>query len=214
MPKSATPPGAPARAIDWEAIEGEYRAGVLSIREIAKRFNVCDGAIRKHAKAHDWQRDLTKQVNAAVRTQLVRTEVRTGNVRTERELVDAAADTVVQVVKHHRRDIAQGRTLLELLFGQLTAAATERDAVEDAVIAETKEDANAARRAQMFKAVSLPTHAATMRDLAQALRHVVVLERQAYSLDDRAPEEPEQGAQLTAKVAGKILTDLNALAAG
>jgi hypothetical protein len=136
-------------------------------------------------------------------------------VVTEREIVEQAAETVVGVVKVHRKDIAHGRAIVELLFSQLNYAAAKRDEVQAEIVAETVGDAAAAnRRAQMFRAVALPTHAATMRDLAQALRHVITLERQAFSLDDRPADEPEQADAVSTKIAGKILADLNAIAAG
>jgi len=34
------------KTVDWEAIEREYRAGQLSLREIGRRFDVTDTAVR------------------------------------------------------------------------------------------------------------------------------------------------------------------------
>jgi hypothetical protein len=42
---------------DWVAIEGEYRAGVHSLRAIAEKHGITEGAIRKRAKAKGWLRD-------------------------------------------------------------------------------------------------------------------------------------------------------------
>ena len=39
--------------IDWEAIEGMYRAGLLSVREIARSHGVSHVAILKRAKADE-----------------------------------------------------------------------------------------------------------------------------------------------------------------
>jgi predicted DNA-binding protein YlxM (UPF0122 family) len=47
---------------DWEAIEREYRAGQLSVREIARQYAVSEGAIRKRAKAEGWERALADVV--------------------------------------------------------------------------------------------------------------------------------------------------------
>lgn len=40
--------------VDWQAIEAGYRAGECSVRELARRENVSEGAIRKRAKAKSW----------------------------------------------------------------------------------------------------------------------------------------------------------------
>lgn len=48
----------PAKSrVDWIAIEGVYRAGHKSLREIAADYGLTDGAIRKRAKVEGWIRD-------------------------------------------------------------------------------------------------------------------------------------------------------------
>lgn len=93
-------------ATDWEAIELAYRAGVLSIREIAKQHGVTHGAARKRAQVREWTRDLSAKVRKAVSTQLVSAEVSTVAPATERAAMEAAAATVVQLVREHRRAIS------------------------------------------------------------------------------------------------------------
>lgn len=187
-------------APDWESIEREFRAGVLSIREIAKRHGLTDTAIRKRAKAWGWERDLTAKVQEEVRRKLVRTEVRITDVRTEREIVEQAAQTVVEVVRLHRRDARHGREILDLLMGQLADAAGAREEIEEAIAEETADvdDPNAQpgvrqaaryRRSAMLKAVALPTHFASLRDAATAMGKLVAIERQAFNING-APEEP------------------------
>jgi transposase-like protein len=195
---------APKGKTDWESIEKQYRAGVLSVREIAKQHGVTDGAIRKKAKVNAWERDLSEKVAAKVRTELVRAEVRTPNaqevLRTEREIVDSAAATVVQVVRSHRRDIAAGRSLVSLLATQLADVAGHRDAFIDAIEAECAEDESGERRNKLMKALSLPTHAATIRDLSNAMKNLIGLERQAFSVGD-APTEPADTAASSVTIA-------------
>ena len=96
---------------DWPAIEREFRAGQLSIKELGRQHSVSDTAIRKRAKALGWTRDLSGAVRTLVRESLVREEVRanqselTGVVPSEAAIVDAAAARGVEVVRSHRRDI-------------------------------------------------------------------------------------------------------------
>jgi hypothetical protein len=42
---------------DWIAIEGAYRSGKGSLREIGGEYGVTEGAIRARAKKHGWMRD-------------------------------------------------------------------------------------------------------------------------------------------------------------
>lgn len=186
-------------APDWELIEGQYRAGVLSNREIATQHGVTEGAIRKKAKAKGWERDLSAKVAQEVRSQEVRTLVRTapreGEVRTEREIVEQAALVVAQVAHSHRLSIQAGRETVLNLLGELAGVSLNREELEAAIIAETAEDSSNARRTALLKVMSLPGRAAVARDLAQALKNLIPLERQAYHMDAPIdPEPPKDGA--------------------
>ncbi|MDX7999365.1 hypothetical protein FE394_09145, partial [Xenorhabdus sp. Reich] len=108
---------------DWEAIESVYRAGSLSIREIAAKHGVSDTAIRKRASANGWQRDLTDQVKKATRTKLVRSEVRSEvrrvgsqpEVRTDEDIIEQASSEAAEVVLGHRTDLADWRRIANKL---------------------------------------------------------------------------------------------------
>lgn len=199
QPKAAKPPA------DWESIEKHYRAGVLSVREIAKLYSITEGAIRKKARDKAWERDLTAKVQAKARDELVRTEVRNAyakadGVRTEQEIITEAAMTVVQVVREHRKSIAAGRTIAALLMEQLLDAATHRETLEAIVEEVTAEDATADRRNKLMRAVSLGAHASTLKDLSAAVKNYVGLERQAFNVPDAPePEPPAPAADGAAK---------------
>ena len=45
---------------DWERIEQLFRAGLLSVREIASACGVSHTAINKRSKAEGWDRDLNE----------------------------------------------------------------------------------------------------------------------------------------------------------
>jgi len=104
---------------DWEAIQGLYRAGSLSVRSIAERHNISDTAIRSKAKKNGWSRDLTDQVRQAAKSKLVRTEVRANSsqreLRTDDEIVEEAATEAASVVLAHRTGLAQWRTIADKL---------------------------------------------------------------------------------------------------
>ena len=52
------------RVVDWESIERDYRAGLLSVREIAAAQGVSHTAIQKRAKVEGWDRDLKAKILA------------------------------------------------------------------------------------------------------------------------------------------------------
>jgi hypothetical protein len=194
---------------DWESIESHYRAGVLSVRQIAAIEGVSEAAIRKKAKAAGWARDLTERVQQAVREKLIAEPVEEAEVRERQavraeqreqreqarradplpaeDIVDAASETVVRVVREHRKTIKQSRELLETMLAQLTEAVTEREVLELEIEQATDEDENPKRRNRYLKAVSLPTHVTALRDLSLTLRNLVALEREAFGVGDAAP---------------------------
>jgi hypothetical protein len=54
--------------IDWVRAELLYRQSEISIREIARREGVSEGAVRKRAKAQGWERETVTSVRSLVRT--------------------------------------------------------------------------------------------------------------------------------------------------
>lgn len=192
------------KAIDWEAIERDYRVGQLSLRALATKHSTTPGAISKKAKANGWTQDASQEVRERTRAALLtapRKEQEAketpdgnsvssdGNAPTPAD-IETAVQTNLQVINRHRRDIAKGHSLVAMMFQQLEEAATHREEIEDAICEETKGDENSRRRNQMLKLVSLPSHAGVLRDLSTALKNLIPLERQAYNLDEQEHEEP------------------------
>jgi hypothetical protein len=112
-----------ASKADWEAIGREYRAGQLSLREIGRIHGVSDTAIRKRAKADGWERDLTEQVQAAVRAKLVREEGSQPGSQAQRandrDIVQTMAARGVEVVRSHQRSLAQLNAISDILATRL-----------------------------------------------------------------------------------------------
>lgn len=204
--ETASAPSAKPAKTDWEAVERDYRAGLLSLREIAGPAGITEGAIRKRAKVNGWERNLTAKVNEKVRNDLVRAEVRAAHREsTEREIIDQAAATVVQVVRSHRTRISKHTELVELLSEQLVSAAGKREDIEDVIFDETALDKDGKRRSAMMRAVSLPTHASTAVNLANALKTLIGLERQAFSIKDESEAPIDPLATLLSRVNGTAL---------
>ncbi len=53
------------REIDWVQIQSHYRAGLLSVREIAALQGISHTAIQNRAKTEKWERDLNAKVKSA-----------------------------------------------------------------------------------------------------------------------------------------------------
>ena len=185
--------------VDWERIEADYRAGILSLREIALPFGVTEGAIRKRAKRDGWERDVGPKIqakaDALVRKAEVRNTVRNANAATERQIIEANAERIAQVRGEHRSDIARVRNLGLTLLGEL-----ESQSADPAMLAQLGElmanpDENGVDKLNDLykKIISTPSRVDSAKKVAETLRHAIGLEREAYGLDDKASGKETSG---------------------
>ncbi|MGZ0799630.1 hypothetical protein ACXNAL_00140 [Kluyvera ascorbata] len=175
---------------DWEAIETAYRAGVMSLREIASQHSISEGAIRKRAKRDDWSRDLNAKVKERaddlVRKAEVRKQVRTETALTERVLIEATAEVIATVRMEHRGDIRRARTLANVLFDELEAECADVEALRKLGVLMLEPDENGRDRLnELYHAIiSMPERVKSMKALSETLKNLIGLERQAYSMDE------------------------------
>lgn len=62
---------------DWERIEQLFRAGLLSVREIAAACGIFHTAINKRSKAEGWDRDLNAKIKVKADSLVSKREVST-----------------------------------------------------------------------------------------------------------------------------------------
>lgn len=175
---------------DWEAIERDYRKGILTLRQMASANGITEGAIRKKAKEQEWARNLQERIDQQIQAELVRAEY-AKDPKTEQQLVQEAVETTVSIVRSHRKQIGTQANLVALLASQLIEAAGNRDELEEAIDDMTKDDKDSRRRQRLMKSIELPTHASTAVNLANAMKTLIGLERQAFNIkDESTPENP------------------------
>lgn len=176
---------------DWERIEVDYRAGVLSVREIASSQGISHTAINKRAKAEGWERDLNAKINAKadalVSKREVSTKVSTGNSISEKQIVEANAEVIANVRMEHRGDIRKARSLTNALLNELDAECSDVPALEQlGELLRREDDKGMDKLNDLYhKIISLPGRVKAMKDLADSLKNLIALERQAYGLDNQ-----------------------------
>ena len=166
--------------VDWEAVEREYRAGQLSVREIAARHGCNASTVSRRARRYGWERDLSDQVRQRAQAKAVLG----GEDGDDEAIVEAAAERGAEVIQTHRRDIRDGRQTVEMMLAELRAECQQPGLAEMAEQQIEAEGADQKRANAIRQAVSLPGRAGVMRDLSQSMQRLVALERQAYNLDD------------------------------
>lgn len=205
---------------DWEAIESAYRAGVLSVRELAGKYGISHQAISKRAKKDGWERDLKAKVqakaDALVAKREVARQVATESTISERQLIEATAEVIATVRMEHRGDIRRARELTNTLFDELGAQCADVSALEQlGDIMFDPDDKGRDRLNEVYqKVISLPSRVKSMKDLSDSLKTLIGLEREAYSIvsgnePERTPEKTDntdlttdQAAELYKKMMG------------
>lgn len=192
---------------DWERIEQLYRAGVLSLREIAI---ACPGsnhmAIARRAKKLGWTQDLAAKIKAKaedlVTRQLVTESVTADRSVTDRSVIDANAQAIVNVRLGHRTDISRSRRIANKLLDELESLTDEHGTIKE-LIQHLKEgdyedgDAMADMLSLTGKIAALPSRSKTLKELSETLKTLILLERQAYNLDTLPDGGDSADASLT-----------------
>ncbi|WP_051261526.1 hypothetical protein [Desulfovibrio inopinatus] len=152
------------KAPDWERIEREYRAGLLSVREIASQHGTTHASINRHAKKYGWTRDVSESIRRAAKTKssMRSTERSTWNAAHEREIIEEVSDFAASVIKRHQHVAADLQDLVSQ-FAQEVKVSNDRLSVK------TK----------------------NLNNLVQSLDRLVKIERQALNLDDTSTSEKQ-----------------------
>ena len=159
------------KQVDWESVERDYSAGLLSLREIGDKHGVTEGAIRKKAKKEEWVRDLTakiaKKTDDLVRKEMVRSEVRSEKA-SEKEVIEANAQAIVSIKLKHRTSIGRLNGIVDSLFEEI-------------------EDLNKLKNLD-----NLPVRVDMTKKLMDTLKTSIDKERQAFDIQDKTT--PVDGA--------------------
>ncbi len=201
--------------VDWERIEQLFRAGVLSLREIAA---ACPGsnhvAIARRAKKEGWVQDLSAKIKAKandlVTRQAVTADVTAERAVTDRTLIEINAQVIANVRMAHRGDISRSRSVANKLLDELEGLTDNRDLFEQlGELLRSEDDKGQDKRNDLYmRVIDLPARTKTMKDLADTLKNLIALERQAYDLGNKPEGEggdkPESTDHTDNEVARRI----------
>ena len=195
------------RKIDWEGVEIDYRAGLLSLRAIAEKYDIAHGSITKRAKRDGWERDLTARIasraQAMVSKERYTPPASAEKLDTEKKVIEASATAIADVVRSHVTGIGKLQTVCDDLTAELVAQAIPREEVlrfaEMSVLAQTQEgeapdQKDVAKRLNTFlKLLGLGDRADTFKKLVESKTRLITLERTAFDLDKGAGKSQSVG---------------------
>jgi hypothetical protein len=197
-------------APDWERIEADYRAGLLSVREIAASQGISHTAIQKRAKTEGWERDLGAKIKAKAEALVAKREVAksvaTETAATERVIVEANAEVIAGVRMAHRTDIARARRLAMTLLEELEVETGNVDLFHElGEILRAEDDKGQDKRNDIYrKVISSAGRIDGMKKLAETLKVLVSLEREAYGIAENERPQSDNNAELLKEIAAHL----------
>lgn len=202
-PPNPRVPGRQRRAaIDWPAIEADYRRG-MTRAQLEAKYDVAGSQISRR-KAEDqekdptrWQRDNLQQEIAQataaldVRHRIGQPVVVDGKTAS---IVLAAAELNRQVIESHRADLRRAKGLAAKLLAELEAAMLTPEQRDALAVLLAGEDADplmkASARSAVEKLLGLGARVQQLQRLTEALQRLHAGEREAYGIREVVPENP------------------------
>lgn len=197
------------RQIDWEKIELDYRSGIKTLRQIADEHGISNPAILKRAKRDGWSRDLSakidKKADDLVRRSLVRNEVRNSAEykATEKQVIDANAQAILEVRLSHRKDIAKAKNLMNALLDELDNQTIERELYERLGEFLRNEDEKGIDKLNDLyqRVISTPSRVVSMQKLADTMKTLITLEREAFNIGKEVEKTADPLTELITTIA-------------
>ena len=176
------------KQVDWESVERDYSAGLLSLREIGAKHGVDEAYIRRKAKTNEWIRDLSKKIQTKVdnlvRKEQVRSDVRSEKAISEKEIIEASAQAIVNVKLEHRGDIRKSKNIVNALFDELELTTDNRELFEQLgeLLRQESESGQDKLNDIYKKCISMSQRIDGVKKLTDALKTMIGLEREAYDI--------------------------------
>ena len=201
--------------IDWEAIEADYRINAISTRRIAEKHGVADSAVRNRAKRGGWERDLSRTVELATKSAMIKQAQEKAQEKAQSELkganrgaleeaigaeigaekakrvisgVEAAVSQRVGVLTKHQAIVADMmETVVNQHIENKVAAAEAKTLLQIAEMI-TEGDPDAAK--EIRRLTSLNSRVGTQKQIVESVSRLITEERRAHGIKD---EEAKSG---------------------
>jgi hypothetical protein len=188
----ATATTAPVRVIHWDAMEPEWMAGIVSKKELGRRYGVSRPAIEKHWAKAGVKRDLIAKIQAKADALVAQQAVALSAARRaaparrimEREIVDANGTLQASIRTGHRTLIARSLVMCQSLLQELESQCL--DTVRFTQLGELmrKPEESGDKLNELYKKIiSTPGRFDTAKKLVETVKSVVAMKREAYGFD-------------------------------
>jgi len=176
------------KEVDWVSIEVDWRAGIKTKLQISNEHGVSRAAMDKHFAKIGVTRDLSAQIRARAEEKVTRSVTPSPTAGKEEEIIEKNADLQATVILTHRKDIQRYRLLCSQLLDEIEISSNNKELFDELGFMLRNEDdrGNDKRNDIYMKAISMSGRIDGMKKLAEVLKILIGLERQAFGLSDTA----------------------------
>lgn len=204
--KSAASTAAPKKPrVDWDAVERDYRATQMTLRELEAKHGITNSRIAQKAKAGAWTRDLLPAIRQATDARLIQAAVSeelskqsTQATQSLSNVVLAAAEVNTQIILGHRHGLNRITAIKDVLLDQIEQAARLMPDLAEVIEMARSEDDRGMDKANdaMKKAMARSSLVDDLKKLAEIDERVRKGEREAFSIEngqqDDAPGDKQK----------------------
>lgn len=197
------------KQIDWELIEGDFRSGIKSVLQIANEHDISHTAINKRFKKLGITRDLSARIKAKteamVSAALVSGSVSTLTTETEVDIIDAVATKQTTILVRQQKTIERKQSLVEKLLDELEHQTINRETYEQLGELMHAPDENGRDKLHdiYMKSMGTSGRVDTAKKLAETLKVLVGLERQAVGIADNSNGEADKPKEIPSQLHDK-----------
>lgn len=187
------------RRVDWDAVERDYRATQMTLRELGEKHGADSGAISRQAQKHGWSRDLTPAVRQATNAALIEATISSQISDSQQNLsstVQAVAHQNTQIILGHRTGLQRITKIKETLLGHIEQAAIHLPDLADVIEMVRNPDENGVDKANdaLRKVLGRTALVDDLKKLAEVDERVRKGEREAFGItslgEDDKPKDP------------------------
>lgn len=183
--------------IDWLAVEADYRPGILSNRDIARKHGCTEGGVRKKAKKEGWVKDLSAKIESKaddiVRREAVRAEYADA---TEADIIDANANRSAAIQIAQCKEVRGIKGIALRLFEELQDQTENVD--EYVKLAEILASNNSEAMQRRFnKVADFSGRVDNMKKLTETVKTIIELERKVNKIDTDPFSDADKKARIT-----------------
>lgn len=201
------------KVVDWAGMKPHWQAGILSIAELARRFNCSRPAITKHWEKAGVERNLTAQIQAEAQSLVHKAEASGGQIvassstqpepGSDKETVAVNARMQAEVMLRHRKDILRAQQIAGALITELASQTFDAKLYErlhELLLAAGKagrvdKKALAPLMALYERTTTTTNRSENLRRLSETMRVLTELERKVLGIADDTPIDPTERVQ-------------------